>query len=116
MRPSSPYTTGRARELRRRSTFEEKLLWHRVQGRRCGGFKFVRQEPVDRWFVDFCCREARLIVELDGNHHAGSARHAARDRALAALGYRVMRFPNHEVRDSLDSVCDTILAALERRL
>jgi very-short-patch-repair endonuclease len=116
MRSASPTRTDRARALRRQSTFEEKLLWFRLQGRRCGGHKFVRQEPVGPYFADFCCRDARLIVEVDGNHHAGSLRDAARDQALAGLGYRTLRFPNHEVRGEIDAVVDTILAALERRL
>jgi very-short-patch-repair endonuclease len=35
-----------------------------------GGFKFVRQEPIARYYADFVCRERRLIVELDGGQHA----------------------------------------------
>jgi very-short-patch-repair endonuclease len=116
MRPASPSTTSRARTLRRQSTFEEKLIWFRLQNRRCGGHKFVRQEPIGRYYADFCCRDARLIVEVDGSQHAGSLRDETRDAALAELGYRTLRFPNHEVRGEIDAVLDTILAVLEGRL
>jgi very-short-patch-repair endonuclease len=29
--------------------------------------KFVRQFPVGRFFADFACREAKIIVEVDGH-------------------------------------------------
>ena len=28
-----------------------------------------RQVPIDRFIVDFCCADAKLIVELDGGQH-----------------------------------------------
>ena len=51
---------------------EERLLWARLRGRQLGGFKFVRQEPIGQYYVDFVCRERRLIIELDGGQHAES--------------------------------------------
>jgi very-short-patch-repair endonuclease len=33
-------------------------------------FKFVRQAPIGPHIVDFLCREARLIVEVDGATHS----------------------------------------------
>ena len=115
MRGPAETATERARRLRRDATFEEKLLWFRLQNRRCGGFKFVRQEPIGRFIADFCCRERRLVVEVDGGQHAESASDARRDAALLALGYRTLRFSNREVRDEIESVCETILAVLEGR-
>jgi very-short-patch-repair endonuclease len=79
-----------------------------------GGFKFVRQEPVDRYYVDFVCRERRVIVELDGGQHAESPEDQQRDRALCALGYRVIRFWNNEVIENLDGVLQTLLSELEK--
>jgi very-short-patch-repair endonuclease len=57
------------------------------RGRQLGGCKFVRQEPIDRYYVDFVCRERRLIVELDGGQHAQRAEDTQRDSKLCALGY-----------------------------
>jgi len=115
MRGPSDSTTARSRRLRREATFEEKLLWFRLQNRRCGGFKVVRQEPIGRYVADFCCREKHLVIEVDGGQHAESAGDARRDAALLALGYRTIRFTNREVRDEIESVAETILAALEGR-
>ncbi len=69
-------------------------MWGALRARRLGGFKFVRQAPIDRHVVDCLCRERRIVVEIDGGTH-GSAAEIARDRerttCLEALGYRVLR-------------------------
>jgi hypothetical protein len=39
----------RVRSLRRVSTPAESALWTRIRGRQLGGFKFLRQEPIDRY-------------------------------------------------------------------
>jgi very-short-patch-repair endonuclease len=85
------------------------------RGRRLGAFKFVRQEPIAQYYVDFVCRERRLIVELDGGQHAESSEDRRRDRALCALGYPVIRIWNNDVIENLDGVLQTLLSELERR-
>ena len=62
--------TGYARRLRHDHTDAERRLWHRLRGRQCGGVKFRRQHPIPPFITDFCCVEARLVVELDGSQHA----------------------------------------------
>jgi very-short-patch-repair endonuclease len=61
---------GIAKRLRRNQTDAERVLWFQLRGRRLQGLKFKRQVPIDRYVVDFCCAEARLIIELDGGQHA----------------------------------------------
>ena len=63
MRGKDQKRAERARSLRRALTPAESTLWTRIRGRRLGGFKFARQEPIDRYYVDFVCRERRLIIE-----------------------------------------------------
>jgi very-short-patch-repair endonuclease len=89
-------------------------MWTRVRGRRLGGFKFARQEPIDRYYVDFVCRERRLIIELDGGQYAESTEDRHRDRALCALGYRVIRIWNNDVIEDLDGVLERLLSELEK--
>jgi very-short-patch-repair endonuclease len=43
-----------------------------------------------------------LIIELDGGQHAESPKDRRRDRALCALGYRVIRIWNNDVIENLD--------------
>ena len=108
----------RARALRADQPSAEAKLWSRLRGRRLGGFKFLRQAPIGPYFADFCCRELKLVVEVDGATHstdAELARDARRNAFLHAQGYRVVRVLNAEVYENLDGVLETILAALERR-
>ena len=107
--------TERARLLRRSLTPAEFALWTRPRGRRLGGFKFVRQEPIARYYVDFVCRERRLIVELDGGQHADNPEDRRRDRALCALGYCVIRIWNNDVIENLDGVLRMLQCELEKR-
>jgi very-short-patch-repair endonuclease len=90
------------------------MLWTRIRARQLGGFKFARQEPVDRYYVDFVCCERRLVVELDGGQHAESPNDTQRDRGLCALGYRMIRIWNNDVIENLDGVLQRLLSELEK--
>jgi very-short-patch-repair endonuclease len=112
MRGAKIVKTNLARRLRRDSTDAERRLWHRLRTRSLLGCKFVRQEPIGPYVVDFIRRERRLIVELDGSQHADSKRDVVRDQWLAEHGYRVLRFWNNDVMANTDGVLETIAAAL----
>ena len=99
---------------RSRQTGDERKLWFAVRDRRLSGFKFVRQEAIGPFIVDFVCREKRLVVEVDGGQHADSPADAARDAFLAGEGYRVMRFWNNDVLGNCEGVLTVILEALLR--
>jgi very-short-patch-repair endonuclease len=105
----------RARSLRRALTPAEFALWTRIRARQLGDFKFVRQEPIDRYYADFVCRERRLIVELDGGQHSGHPEDEQRDRNLRTLGYRVIRIWHNDAIENLDGVLQTLLSELEKR-
>jgi very-short-patch-repair endonuclease len=94
-------------------TRSERLLWSRIRERQLGGHYFIRQHPVGRYIADFCCRKARLVIEVDGGQH-DSDRAADQDRtnALEADGYRVLRFWNNEVLENIDGVLIRISEAL----
>jgi very-short-patch-repair endonuclease len=97
MRGANPSKIARARRLRRDATDAELKLWNRLRARTINGFKFVRQEPIGPFFVDFICREQRLIIEVDGGQHATDKRDAIREQWLVDRGYRVLRFWNNDV-------------------
>ena len=105
-----------ARRLRRDATFPERLLWSRLRRRQLGQ-RFMRQRPIGRYAVDFCCIEACLVIELDGRSHDGQiAYDAERQRALEAQGLHVLRFSNDEVVAGIDSVIERIGACLAERV
>ena len=110
MRGAKVTKTILARRLRKNSTVAERRLWRYLRARSLGGFKFVRQEPIGRYVVNFVCRERRLIIEVDGGQHATNKRDAVRDRWLIDHRYRVLRFWNNEVLGNLEGVWETIFA------
>ena len=103
--------TARARELRRRRTLAEGVLWSRLRRRRCAGFKFRFQHPVPPYIVDFVCLERRLIIEIDGGQH-NEDRDAGRTRYLESMGFQVLRFWNSEVLYDFGGVYQVILGRL----
>ena len=113
--PRTESTRGRSRALRRDRSDAEALLWRRLRGRQLAGAKFRRQQPIGPYFADFCCVEARLIIELDGGQHAEQADRDAHQTAyLVDQGFRVMRFWNHDVLASTSAVLAAIAMELAR--
>ena len=104
-----------ARGLRRRQTDAERRLWARLRDRRLLGAKFTRQVPIGPYIVDFCCRERKVIVELDGGQHAiRTASDAGRTAFLEGLGYRVLRFWDNEALGNTDGMLERNAQALIR--
>ena len=102
-----------ARRLRREWTKAEARLWLSLRNRQLDGFKFRRQVPIDRYFADFACLEARLVVELDGGQHAERIDYdAARTAVLERCGFHVLRFWNDAVLSEIDGVLDEISSVL----
>jgi very-short-patch-repair endonuclease len=108
----------RARRLRREMTEPERLLWMLLRDRRFSGWKIRRQVPLGDYVVDFACFEAKLVIELDGEHHRDpeqAAFDAARTRALEAAGFRVLRLWNGWLYAERDAALETIWQALNGR-
>ncbi|UAL13103.1 DUF559 domain-containing protein [Caulobacter segnis] len=102
-----------ARRLRRDQTHAEKVLWNLVRNRRLGGFRFLRQRPIDRYIADFVCEAAKVIVELDGAVHDDREDHdERRTQTLELYGYVVVRFRNERVLADPGGTADDILAVL----
>ena len=77
----------------------------RLRGRQIAGARFRRQEPIASYVVDFCCVERKLIIEVDGSWHAARKQmDQRRTEFLGRLGYRVLRFWDHEVLGGMDAV------------
>jgi len=72
--------------------------------------KFTRQLPIGPYIADLACREARLVVEIDGGQHADSLRDARRDAYLIAQGWSVFRVWNSDVRANPIGTAEAILA------
>jgi very-short-patch-repair endonuclease len=70
--------------------------------------------PVGPFICDFMCRDAKVVVEVDGGQHDERAREdAERTEYIEAEGYQVLRFWNNEVLGNTEGVLLAILAKLE---
>ena len=115
MRGPDQTSTTRARSFRREKTLSESKLWSCLRNRQLDGVKFSRQVAIGPFFADFCCREAKLIIEIDGVTHETPEELASDNRRTAwleAKGYRVIRFRNEELMGELDSVLERIQLSL----
>ncbi|MCR5394350.1 MAG: endonuclease domain-containing protein [Bacteroidales bacterium] len=99
-----------ARENRENMTDAEKVFWYCVKGQSLG-HKFVRQHIIGDYIVDFLCRDAQLIVEIDGGYHSERTQEmddSLRQQWLESLGYRVLRFTNAQVLFDIDNTLATV--------
>ena len=107
--PYNPILKERARTLRKNMTRAGVLLWTTLKGKQMCGYDFDRQRPLDKYIVDFYCKELCLAVEIDGWSHAlKGARDVARQKRLENLGVRFLRFTEQEVAADLQSMTDQI--------
>ena len=60
-------------------------------------------------YGDLACREAKLIIEIDGSQHIDSEADERRTRFLESQGWTVIRFWNSEVNENPDGVAQAIL-------
>jgi very-short-patch-repair endonuclease len=103
----------KARQFRKHSTDAERRMWSALRGRRLIRFKFRRQHPIGYYIVDFACTEHRVVIELDGGHHADNPADLLRTAWLQGQGWNVIRFWNNGVLANTKEVVETILRALE---
>ena len=96
-------------------TEAELLLWqHLREG--VLGVKFFRQYVIADFIVDFVSLQARLIIEVDGAYHSEQEQQEhdqGRSARLERLGFKVIRFSNEDIFNSIDSVITIIKANLQ---
>ena len=113
---SRPDPDGFRASLRRAMPEPERRLW-RVLRRRQLGVRFRRQHGIGPYVVDFYAAALKLVIELDGDSHfldeAAVRNDAVRDRYLAGLGMRVLRYGNGDVMRNIEGVVADILRVIE---
>ena len=81
-------------------TGPETRLWAKLRARQLRRLKFRRQHGIGPYIVDLYCPERSLVIEVDGDSHAGADQ--LRDRYLQSLGLRVIRYFNDDIVKNLD--------------
>ena len=102
-------TVAKAKALRKSMTKEERHLWYDFL--RDYPIKFTRQKVIGPYIVDFYCPKANLVIELDGSQHyeeEALEKDAQRMAFLEQFHLTVLRFPNNEVNNSFQGVCEHI--------
>ncbi|MFA6587944.1 MAG: DUF559 domain-containing protein [Patescibacteria group bacterium] len=103
--------TPLARKLRKTQNPHELKLWFYLRNRNFLGLKFHRQFPVGRYIADFCCREKRLVIELDGSGHADPVqitKDKQRDAYLKECGYKVVRVWTNDLQKNPEDILEII--------
>jgi very-short-patch-repair endonuclease len=105
------YLKELARKLRQNMTLGEVLLWQRLKRKQIRGYDFDRQRPIDRYIVDFYCKDLKLAIEIDGSSHDGEEAKVnddIRQERLESLGVRFLRFTDADVKRNIEMVVDSI--------
>ncbi|MFQ6083141.1 MAG: endonuclease domain-containing protein [Candidatus Aminicenantia bacterium] len=98
-----------AKNLRKRSTDAERLLWKHLRARQLEGLKFRRQQPVGKYILDFVCFEKGIVIEVDGGQHAvEKEKDNERNIWVERQGFKVLRFWNNEVLTNIEGVLEVI--------
>ena len=102
-----------AREMRKEPTDTENILWQELRGHKLNRLKFRRQHSIDKFIVDFYCREKKLIIEVDGEiHDFQKENDSIRQEFLEEFGYTVLRFKNEEIINDLKRVLEKIKSSI----
>ena len=106
-----------ARDLRKRQTKSEAILWKALRGKEFFGLKFYRQHPLffeyygsESFFItDFYCHGQRFAIEVDGKSHDYQRHYdELRSHIIDHLGISVLRIKNEEIEKDLQKVLDKI--------
>ena len=118
--PADAVGTARARSA------SEAFLFHRLESlpETRGHFQLNQLLPIPfgerhEMEVDLLCRDARLVIEVDGPQHLDDVLAYRRDRHKDALlqerGYLVLRFLAEDIGTRLDQILDTVLRVMAGR-
>ena len=108
--------TTKAQTLRKNMTKEERLLWYEFLKNL--PITFNRQKVIGKYIVDFYCSFAKIVIEIDGSQHFSENNivlDKERDKYLTALGIRVLRYNNLEIKQNFKGVCEDIIKVINER-
>ena len=104
---------GQIKQLRKKSTKAERILWEELRNRKFLNKKFYRQYAIIHdilgketfYIADFYSHEERLVIELDGEiHNYRLIQDKQRAEVLKSQGLRIIRFKNSEVEKDVKEV------------
>ena len=113
----NPAMKERAGELRGHMTPQETLLWNYCLKRL--PVQIYRQYVIESYIVDFFCRKARLVIEVDGAQHRsleGMKYDEKSSSRIEKYDILVIRFSNLDIERNLKNVGQYIENIIQERL
>jgi len=113
--PYNPDLKELAKELRKKMTLSEVLLWNELKQKKMLEYDFDRQRPIDKFIVDFYCKKLSLAIEIDGDTHIYRYDYDdKRQKELEKLGVHFLRFEDIEVKKNMNNVLRVIEDWIEK--
>ena len=115
--PYEARTQTFAKQLRKNMTKEERKLWFSYL--RDAPVKWYRQKQLLGYIVDFYCRAAKVVIEIDGGQHyekQNQVEDLKRTQELEQYGLKVLRFTNLDITRNFTGVYETIEKEIKERL
>lgn len=98
-----------AREMRRNPTQAQTVLAEALAEADAGGFKFRRQVVIGSAIVAFACQPLKIAIEIDEHLDVAPEVAHRRDKSLAEVGIKLLRYPALAVLNDVDSVVAKII-------
>jgi len=103
-----------SRDLRKRMTNPEKVLWGKLRNKQFMGHKFLRQHPLfyqyynkTKFFIaDFYCKELRIVIEVDGGIHEKQKDYDKIRSEILEIqnNLKIIRFKNEDVINNINKI------------
>jgi len=98
-----------AREMRRNPTQAQTVLAEALAEADAGGFKFRRQVVIGSAIVAFACQPLKIAIEIDEDADVAPEVAHRRDKSLAEVGIKLLRYPALAVLNDVDNVVAKII-------
>jgi len=109
--------TYTAKILRKDMTEQERKLWYNYLKKY--PVRILRQKVINRFIVDFYCKKANLVIEIDGSQHyidENKIYDTERTKLLEGYGLEVIRFSNSDIYNNFAGVCAMIDMEIKKRI
>jgi len=110
-RKGNPSHLSLKRQFRSSLTSAEAKLWFHIRAKRFESLKFKRQHGIGPYIVDYYCAEKALVIEVDGDVHAGEVqkeRDESREDYLKRCGLRILRYNNQDILKNIEGVLENL--------
>jgi very-short-patch-repair endonuclease len=104
-----------AKNLRKRSTPQEKHLWYDFL--KNYEVKFQRQKAIGEYIVDFYCPSLKIAIEINGNQHyskEGIEKDKIRTEEINKQGIQIIRIPNKQIDKDFTWICEYLDAEINK--